>query len=256
MHIQSRLIHSKLVSSAFLTILTIIMMSVPAANAQSTVGAITQVQGVANIERGASNLPAAVNMPVELHDKIATGPGGSATIGLVDGSSLQVGPSSTLSMDEGIAVNGVGAPSKVGLLGGSVHSTIVGAMRQNSPAFEVDTPNASAVVAGTEWTTAYSEDSRSGFADCRQFTDVDVQDGKVDVTICPHTGGASENVNAGGHKTVACCGAGALVDHDVEYIGLGVLVIGGLTTGILCATETWDWCSGSNENQGPVTSHR
>src|SRR5579863_3964857 len=137
MDTDSRLICSRLVSLVVLTIITIMMIA-PAASAQSTVGTITQVQGVANIQRGAASVPAAVNTPVQLHDKITTESGASLTIGLVDNSSLQLGPSSTLTMDESVAVNGVGAPSKVGLLGGSVHSTIVGAMRGNSPAFEVD----------------------------------------------------------------------------------------------------------------------
>jgi len=206
MRIESRLIYSRLVSLVVLTILTV-MLSVPAAHAQGAIGAITQVQGVANIQRGSLNVVAAVNTPVELHDQIVTQPGASLTIGLVDNSSLQMGPSSTLTLDESVGVNGVGAPSKVSLTGGTVHSTIVGAMRSNSPAFEVDTPNASAVVKGTEWTTTYSDQNQDGFPDCKQFTWVDVQDGKVNVTICPHSGGASETVDAGGHKFVACCAA-------------------------------------------------
>ncbi len=261
MYIQSRLIHPRLVSLVVLTILTLtIMVGIPAANAQSTVGTITQVQGVANIQRGAANIVVAPNLPVQLHDRIVTQPGASVTIGLVDNSSLQLGPSSTLTMDESVAINGVGAPSKVGLLGGSLHSVIVGAMRGSSPALQVQTPNAVGSVHGTEWTETYSENSRDGYTDCRQFTDVDVQDGTVNVTICPQTGGASEDVHAGGHKTVACCGAAALVDaplvdHTIEYGALGVLGVGGVTLGVLCATETWDWCAGGNEGGAEQHHH-
>jgi len=249
MRIEGRLIYSRLVSSVVLMILAIMLIA-SAVDAQTTVGAITQVQGVANIERGAANIPVAVNTPVELHDKITTQDGASLTIGLVGDSTLQLGPSSTLTMDESVAVNGVGAPSKVGLLGGSIHSTIVGAMRTNSPAFEIDTPNASAVVKGTEWSTAYSENSRNGYSDCRQFTDVDVQDGTVAVTICPHTGGSSEDVHAGGHKTVACCGAAALWPDDALILGgLGALAIGGITVGVLCGTDVI--CGGTHHQATP-----
>jgi ferric-dicitrate binding protein FerR (iron transport regulator) len=256
MYIQIRLINPRLVSFVVLTILTM-MLVVPAANAQSTVGTITQVQGTANIQRGAANIVVAPNLPVQLQDRITTQPGASVTIGLVDNSSLQLGPSTTLTIDESVAINGVGAPSKVGLLGGSLHSVIVGAMRSSSPALQVQTPNAVAAVHGTEWSETYSESSRDGYTDCRQFTDVDVQDGTVNVTICPQTGGASEDVHAGGHKTVACCGGAALlpVDHSVEYLGLGVLGVGGVTLGVLCATETWDWCAGSNEHGGEEHHH-
>jgi hypothetical protein len=248
MHIESRLIYSKLVSLVVLMILAI-MLSAPAARAQGAIGAITQVQGVANIQRGSLNVVAAVNTPVELHDQIVTQPGASLTIGLVDNSSLQMGPSSILTLDESVGVNGVGAPSKVSLTSGTVHSTIVGAMRSNSPAFEVDTPNASAVVKGTEWTTTYSDQNQDGFPDCKQFTWVDVQDGHVNVTICPHSGGASETVDAGGHKFVACCAAAPWgYDDALLYGGLGALAIGGITVGVLCATETTDICGGHHHH--------
>jgi ferric-dicitrate binding protein FerR (iron transport regulator) len=235
---DSRLVRSRLVSLVVLTILTIMLLA-PAAHAQSTVGSISQIQGVANIQRGAANIVAAMNTPIEVHDKIVTQPGASLTIGLVDNSSLQMGPSSTLTIDESVAVGGAGAPSKVGLLGGSLHSTIVGAMRGNSPAFEVDTPNASAVVHGTEWNTTYSDQNQDGYPDCKEFTWVDVQDGNVDVTICPHTGGASEIVPAGGHKFVACCAAVPWgYDDALLFGGLGALLIGGITVGTLCGTDT------------------
>src|SRR5712672_4798024 len=121
------------------------------AGAQTTVGTITQLQGVANIQRGALNIAAAPNLPILLHDRITTQPGASLTIALVDNSSLQLGPSASLSIDESVLVNGVGAPSKVGLLGGKLHSLIVGAMRGSTTTFEVHTPNAVGAVRGTDF---------------------------------------------------------------------------------------------------------
>src|SRR5260370_18084816 len=133
-----------------LVMLTLVA-AVPAAHAQNTVGTITQLQGVANIQRNGATTPAMVNEPVMLHDKIMTEPNASLTIGLVDNSSLQLTASSTLTIDESVMVNGVGAPSKVGLLAGDLHSVIAGAMRSSSTTFEVHTPDAVGAVRGTDF---------------------------------------------------------------------------------------------------------
>ena len=143
-------------TATFIAMLALAMLAmVPTARAQSTVGTITQVQGVANIQRGAQNIVVMANLPVELHDKITTQQGASLTIGLVDKSSLQLGQNATLIIDESVMVNGFGAPSKLGLLGGKVHSLIVGAMRGPTTSFEVHTPNAIGAVRGTDFKISY-----------------------------------------------------------------------------------------------------
>ena len=111
------------ITALFAVAMLTIVTAVPAAHAQNTVGTITQLQGVANIQRNGATIAAAQNMPVMLHDKIVTEPNASLTIGMVDNSSLQLGASSTLTIDESVMVNGVGAASKVGLLGGTLHSS-------------------------------------------------------------------------------------------------------------------------------------
>src|SRR5580658_7720492 len=157
--------------AAFLVVaVSLLKTAVPAAHAQSTVGTITQIQGTANIQRAGATIAAATNMPILLHDKISTEANSSLTIGLVDNSSLQLGASSTLTIDNSILVNGVGAPSQVGLLGGHLHSIIVGAMRGSSTTFEVNTPNAIGAVRGTEWDTGYDEDEHEGSHGCRKRT--------------------------------------------------------------------------------------
>ncbi len=255
MHIQSRSIYPRLVSLAILTILTIALV-VPIASAQSTVGTITQLKGDANIQRGTQNIAVAQNMPVQLHDKIVTQPGASLTIGLVDNSSLLLNSDSAISIDESALVNGVGVPSKVALLRGSLHTVIVGAMKGGN--YEVRTPNAVSRAHGTEWTQTYSEgNTRDGYQDCRQFTDVEVQDGTVNVSNL-QTGAGAQDVPAGHLATVGCNVDPVdppFVDHSVEYIAGGVLVVGGVTLGVLCATETWDWCEGSTEH-GPEKHKR
>jgi len=237
-----------------------ISVAVSTAQAQSTVGTVTQVQGAVSIQRGASSIAVVQSLPIQLHDKIVTQPDASVTIGLIDNSSLQLGPSSTMTFDESVAINGIGAPSKMTLLGGSVHTVIVGAMKGHP--YEIRTPNAISTAHGTEWDLSYHEGTtRDGYQDCKQFTDVKVQDGTVGVTNA-QTGTGSQDVPAG-HLAVIGCGIDPVdppfVDHTVEYIGLGVLGVGGVTLGVLCATETWDWCAGSNEHEGtppPVTSSR
>jgi hypothetical protein len=209
-----------------------IVATVSTAGAQTTVGTITQLQGVANIQRGALNIAAALNVPILLHDRITTQSGASLTIGLVDNSSLQLGSAATLSIDESVLVNGVGAPSKVGLLGGKLHTLIVGAMRGSTTTFEVHTPNAIGAVRGTEWTTDYEEGTprdKDKYKDCTQFTDIDVQDGTVNVTNPLNPGAGAVDVHAGHHTTVAC---GAIFLDGAEGAAAGAGIGVGLATAI------------------------
>lgn len=141
---------------AVLTIVAAISLA-PAAHAQNTVGTITQLNGVGHIERNGATTPAVLNEPVLLHDKISTDPNSSLTIGLVDNSYMQLTASTTLTIDESVLVNGVGAPTKVGLLGGDLHSVIAGAMRGTSSGFEVHTPNAVGAVRGTDFWVHYDD---------------------------------------------------------------------------------------------------
>ena len=247
-----------------LTLFAILALTIVAtfstAGAQTTVGTITQLQGVANIQRGALNIAAAPNLPILLHDRITTQPGASLTIGLVDNSSLQLGSAATLSIDESVLVNGVGAPSKVGLLGGKLHSLIVGAMRGSTTTFEVHTPNAIGAVRGTEWTTDYEEGTprdKDKYKDCTQFTDVDVQDGTVNVTNPLNPNAGAVDVHAGHHTTVACglifldgAAGGAAAAGGVGTavgIAIGVGIVAGGVVGGLAAAGGFD----SNGGGGP-----
>ena len=151
---QSRLAFVRL--AALLALATVLMAAAePAAYAQNTVGTITQVSGTANILRGGSNLAAAKNMPILLHDRLTTQAGSSVTIGMIDNSSLQLGQNGILTIDDSMLVNGVGAPRQVGLLGGQLHALINGAMRGSSTTFEVHTPNAVGAVRGTDFNISY-----------------------------------------------------------------------------------------------------
>jgi len=142
--------------AALLALLTMLMVAAePAAYAQNAVGTITDVSGTANVLRGASNLVAAKQMPILLHDRLTTQPGSSVTIGLIDNSTLHLGENGILTIDDSMLVNGVGAPRQVGLLGGELHAVINGAMRGSSTTFEVHTPNAIGAVRGTDFKISY-----------------------------------------------------------------------------------------------------
>ncbi|MFZ2061815.1 MAG: FecR family protein [Candidatus Binatus sp.] len=141
--------------AALLALATALMVAEPAAYAQDTVGTITEVSGTANVLRGGSNLAAAKQMPIQLHDRITTQAGSSVMIGLIDNSSLHLGENGILTIDDSMLVNGVGAPRQVGLLGGELHAVINGAMRGSSTTFEVHTPNAVGAVRGTDFKISY-----------------------------------------------------------------------------------------------------
>jgi hypothetical protein len=151
---QSRITCVRL--AALLALATVLIATAESsAYAQNTVGTITQVSGTANILRGGSNLAAAKQMPILLHDRLTTQAGSSVTIGMIDNSSLQLGENGILTIDDSMLVNGVGAPRQVGLLGGQLHALINGAMRGSSTTFEVHTPNAVGAVRGTDFNISY-----------------------------------------------------------------------------------------------------
>jgi len=222
------------IAALFGLVMLTIVTAVPAAHAQNTVGTSTQITGAATIQRTGATIGAAANMPVMLHDQIATGPGASLTIGLVDNSSLQLGASSTLTIDDSVLVNGVGAPSKVGLLGGDLHSIIVGAMRGSSTTFQVNTPNAIGAVRGTIWGEHFDRNSHKEDPNCFEWTEVDVEDGTVQVcnTATPPQ---CQNVTAGNRTRVKC---GAFLEANPGLLGpygwtaLGVGVAGGIGAGV------------------------
>jgi len=72
------------IASLFAFVVLTIVAAVPAAQAQHTVGTITQVQGTPNLKRNGASIAATRNMPVILHGRVATDANSSLTIGLVE----------------------------------------------------------------------------------------------------------------------------------------------------------------------------
>ena len=214
---------SRITSLIMLAILAIVAVA-PAAHAQNTVGTITQIQGTANIQRKGATIAVVPNLPVMLHDQITTDANASLTIGLVDNSSLQLGAASTITIDESVLVNGVGAPSKVGLLNGDLHTVILGAMRGSSTTFEVNTPNAIGAVRGTEWNEHYDTNDHHG---CRKTTKVDVDDGTVQVCNTENPP-VCKDIHKGEHTEIRC---GAFWEGGIGAVGAGAIGVG-LAAGI------------------------
>jgi hypothetical protein len=233
------------ITALFLVALLMIVAAVPSAHAQNTVGTITQITGTATIQRGGATIAAVPNMPVMLHDRIVTQPGASLTIGLVDNSSLQLGESSTITIDDSVLVNGVGAPSKVGLLGGKLHTVILGAMRGGSTTFQVNTPNAIGAVRGTSWDESYDEEEHKEAKGCRQTTQVAVDDGTVQVC---NTANPPEckDIHKGEHTYVRC---GAFWEGGglggVGATALGVGLAAGVGVGIAAGAGAFNGGGGS-----------
>ncbi len=188
------------------------------ADAQNVVGSVTRMSGSAQVLRAGATLNAAPGMALQLHDRVTTSAGADLTITLADGSTLELGESAVLVIDESVVAGGARASTKVSLFGGTLSSIVTAALRGATPNFEVHTPNATAGVRGTSFTTKYSSaESRPGYSDCNQFTDVAVDDGAVAVT---NVGGVTVEVDAGYETTVPCLGT-PLTPGPIGLTGAG-----------------------------------
>ena len=243
---------SRIASLILLAMLAIVAV-VPAAQAQNTVGTITQIQGTANIQRNGATIAAVPNLPVMLHDQITTDANASLTIGLVDNSSLQLGAASTITIDQSVLVNGVGAPSKVGLLNGDLHTVILGAMRGSSTTFEVNTPNAIGAVRGTEWNEHYDTNDHKG---CRKTTKVDVDDGTVQVCNTENPP-VCKDIHKGEHTEVRC---GAFWEGGgIGAVGAGAIGVGlaaGIGVGVAAGAGAFNGGGGGNGQPTPATKSK
>ncbi len=227
-------------------VLIVAGVAVASAAAAQTVGTITLLQGTATITRGGATTPATLSMPVQLHDRVNTGGNSYLTISMLGGSAMTLSSDSTLTIDESQNIGGTDAPTKVGLLGGRLHTLIVGAMRTGAPnAFEVHTPNAVGAVRGTEWDEDYEEGTPKSqkYPDCRQITEVWVEDGVVHVTNPATPNDPGKDVGKGQYVIVPCGyipGADAAAATAGGLAGpltaLGIVGVGtGIAAGVIAA---------------------
>jgi hypothetical protein len=193
------------------------------------IGTITNMAGPVAVQRGASSISPAVGVYVDQGDKITTGPRARMSIALTDRSEIDIGDSAVVTLDEHV-VGPSGRPrTRIGLLAGLVHALVNATARPNS--FEVYTPNAVAAARGTKFDALYANGApRQEYGACRQFTDVAVYEGIVDVSSTANPS-AHTPVSAGYETTVACSGA-PLVPAP---IGVGGGHFSGLSPGSMAA---------------------
>jgi hypothetical protein len=221
----------------------------PAAAFAQALGTITRLEGTAQVVRSGTTTAAALSMPIQLHDKIATGQNTYLTISMLGGSTLTISPNSSISMDESTTIGGAAAPTKVGLLKGGLHTLIMGAMRNASrTAFEVHTPNSVGAVRGTEWDEEYETGvpKAQQYRDCREFTEIWVEDGVVHISNSRLPNDSGKDVRRGQYSMVGCgyapilygapagagIGAGAWAAAGaVPAVGAAVGITEGLTGG-------------------------
>src|SRR5271156_6944049 len=140
--------------------------------AQTAAGSFQSVSGQVQIQRaGGATIGAASGVGVNVGDRIITGANGHAVIILNDQSRLELGPASSITLDE-FTVTGGATATRVSLFSGVMRS-LVNAASGGAPAnYQVHTPNAVAAVRGTRFDTAYSENViRPGYQGCERYTD-------------------------------------------------------------------------------------
>jgi hypothetical protein len=127
------------------------------ASAQAQGGSIKALTGTVGLARAGKPIPAASGTAVQVGDKLTTGPNSDVTVGLSDGSEVELNESSTLVLTENILnPDGSRASTKVTLLEGLVRS-LVKVAPGHPPNFEVHTPNAVASARGTMFEVAYHD---------------------------------------------------------------------------------------------------
>ncbi len=171
---------------------------------------ISALQGTVILTRGAQNLNAVHGMAVIVGDRIRTGLHSQVTITLSDGAQLELAESSVMVItEERVDCPRAAARDPAGTAG-RFTASLVRFAPGVAPNYEVHTPNAVAAARGTTYDTDYTQrQQRSGFALCREFTDVAVFDGTVEVSN--PTNKTSGNVEVQrGHKTTVPCGLAPL----------------------------------------------
>ena len=144
-------------TTALALALIVILASAPYSRAQQYAGSITALSGNVSIDRGGSSFLGVYGTALQVSDKLTTDPNGRVTIGLSDGSQIELAESSTLVLTENLLnPDGSRASTKVTLLGGLVRS-LVRVAANGAPNFEVDTPNAVAAARGTRFDVSYEK---------------------------------------------------------------------------------------------------
>ena len=140
-----------LVAITLLASLSIIIPADIGAQAAQRAGQIARAIPDVGIARGAQQLPAPVKALVDWGDMVKTGDGGRARVALDDGSVLNVGSSSTLTVTQH---NAAAQQTQIELTYGRVRSQVVKQSKPNAK-FEIHTAVGVAGVVGTDFFLGY-----------------------------------------------------------------------------------------------------
>jgi len=154
--IQEALRKKTTVLSALFLVSAMLMLA-PRARAQASAGSISALNGTVAIERAGRSIPGIYGTTLQVGDALTTDAKSRVTIGLSDGSQIELTESSTLVLTENtLNPDGSRASTKVTLLGGLVRS-LVRVAAGAAPNFEVNTPNAVAAARGTKFDVSYEK---------------------------------------------------------------------------------------------------
>ena len=175
-------------AAAFGSTLLALMLLMGAAHGAegNLVGNVGRVVGEVSLLRGAESVPAGAGAELREGDGIVTGPGSRVEILCADGSSIVIGPDTTVSVAEFAPSSGGASRALMDLISGILRVTLSG--RTPWQSFEVRSATAVASVRSTDWIVDAS----------RVKTGVFVVGGAVAVTS---RAGAGEVVLAAGEGT-------------------------------------------------------
>src|ERR1700678_2210683 len=138
-------LHYRAGVAAGLLLIRALLFAVPATPlAQTAAGSFQSVNGQVQIQRtGGATIGAAAGVGVNVGDRILTGANGHAVIILNDQSRLDIGPGSSITLDQ-FTISGGATATRVSLFSGVMRS-LVNAASGGAPAnYQVHTPNARA----------------------------------------------------------------------------------------------------------------
>jgi hypothetical protein len=187
----------------FLALISLTVLFAPSiARAQQIVGSVTELRGSAQIQRAGATIAVVQGISVELHDRLVTSVGSSATVRLTSGITLTLGEHTNLTFDQNVTASGTGR-TLLDLAEGGLRS-IVPVLAPRPANFEVHTPNAVTAVRGTDFDTTYIEGRvRPEYEGCQRYTDVRVREGVVAVSNLANPTQVVE-IDAGYETTVPC----------------------------------------------------
>jgi hypothetical protein len=118
------------------------LLSGSTARADDAVGSVTQVSGVAQIQRGGATLSAQQGTPVMVHDRVTTQSGSSLTLGFADGSSIALRGDTSVEIADRTSMNGQTLPNRVTLITGDIDTIVPDKTTGQQHHIEVNTESA------------------------------------------------------------------------------------------------------------------